>query len=78
LELARFFVTEQWWKHVSEKVLDNSEWKILWDFTIQTGNPLSHNRPDITFVNKSKADTKFIHIEFSGLSEVCGEERQVL
>ena len=69
-ELAGFYVTEQWWKHVPERVLENSDWKILWDFTIQTGNPLSNNRPDITFINKSKVDAKFTDVAIPGDSQV--------
>ena len=39
--------------------------------TIQTGKfYLSHNRPDIMFINKSKADTKFIDIAIPGDSQV--------
>jgi len=33
---------------------------------IQTGSALSHNWPDITFFNKSKADTKLIDIAIPG------------
>ena len=69
-KLAGFSVTEQWWKHVPERVLENSDWKILWDFTIQTGNPLSNNRPDITFINKSKVDAKFTDVAIPGDSQV--------
>jgi len=69
-KLVGFCVTEQWGKHVPEKALDNLGWKILWDFRIQTGSPLSHNGPDISYLNKSKAETKFIDIAIPGDSRV--------
>ena len=69
-KIAGFYVHEQWWKHVPEKVLDNSDWKILWDYTIQTGSSLPHNRPDITFCNKQSAETKFIDISIPGDSRI--------
>ena len=40
------------------------------DLTIQTGNPRSHNQPNITFVNNSKVDTDFIDIAIPGDSRV--------
>ena len=42
------------------RVLDNSNWKILWNFTIQTGSCLPHDQPDITLVDKQKAVIKLI------------------
>ena len=49
-DLSGFCGHEQRWKHVPEKVLNNSDWKILWDYTIHTGSSLPHNRPYITLV----------------------------
>ena len=65
-KLAGFCIHEQWWKYVPEKVLDNSDWKILWDYTIQAGNSLSDKWPDITFLNKQKAEPKFIDVAIPG------------
>ena len=65
-KLAGFCIHKQWWKHVPEKVLDNSDSKILWDYIIQTGSSLSHNRPDITFFNKQKAEIKVIDVVILG------------
>lgn len=45
---------EQWWKHVPEKVVEDHENKILWDFKIQTDRKLAHNIPDITVVEKKQ------------------------
>jgi len=53
-----------------EKILDNSDWKILWDYIIQTGSSLSHNRPDINLCNKQKAETKFIDVAIPGDSRI--------
>ena len=69
-KLAGLYVHEQWWKHVPEKVLDNSDWKILWAYTIQTGSSIPHNRPDITFFNKQSAKTKFINVSIPGDSQI--------
>ena len=42
------------WEHNVEKVLQNEEVKILWDFKIQTDKHLAHNIPDITVVEKKQ------------------------
>ena len=42
------------------RVLENEDCKLLWDFPIQTDKKLSHNKPDITVVNKKAATTLLI------------------
>ena len=36
----------------TEKVLENGEVKILWDFRIQTDRHLEHNTPDIVVIER--------------------------
>ena len=50
----RLPASEKWWKHNVEKVLQNVEAKILWDFKIQIDKHLAHNIPDITVVEKKQ------------------------
>jgi hypothetical protein len=45
---------DKWWEHKIEKVLQNNEAKILWDFKIQTDKHLPHNIPDITVVENKQ------------------------
>ena len=44
--------SEKWWEYNVEKVLQNEEVKILWDFEIQTDRHLAHYLPDITVIEK--------------------------
>ena len=37
---------EKWYKHESEKVVENDSWKIVWDFAIQTDYVIEARRPD--------------------------------
>ena len=46
--------SKKWWEHNVEKVLQNKEVKILWDFKIQTDKHLAHNVPHITVVEKKQ------------------------
>eukprot|EP00106_Octopus_bimaculoides_P018263 XP_014785705.1 PREDICTED: mucin-5AC-like [Octopus bimaculoides] len=41
------------WK-IDRQSLENSEVKLLWDFTIQTERKIGHNKPDIVVVDKKK------------------------
>ena len=47
-------VSEKWWEHNVEKVLQSEEVKILWDFKIQKDKHLAHNIPDITVVENKQ------------------------
>ena len=46
--------SEKLWEHNVEKVLQNEEVKILWDFKIQTDKNLAHNIPDMTVIKKKQ------------------------
>ena len=43
---------DKWWEHKVDKVLQEKDVKILWDFKIQMDKHLTHNIPDITVVEK--------------------------
>ena len=40
-----FNKAEKWYIHKPKKVLEPEDFKILWDFPIQTEKTLEHNRP---------------------------------
>ena len=40
------------YEHSPEPVVENTNVKILWDFTIQTDKKMPNNRPDIVIVEK--------------------------
>ena len=46
--------SDKWWEHNVEKVLQNEEVKILWNFKTQIDKHLAHNIPDITVVEKKQ------------------------
>ena len=41
-----------WYSHEPERVLENEDCKLLWDFPIQTDKILDHNKPDIVWIKK--------------------------
>ena len=50
----------------SQKVEDNENYKLLWDFSIQTDKKLDHNRPDMVFVDKQNKNCLIIDIACPG------------
>ena len=47
-----FVVPEVWWRYSPPRVRENSECKLLWNFSIVSDVSLQHNRLNITFVLK--------------------------
>ena len=43
---------DKWHEHEPESVLDNEDYKILWDFSIQTDHVIEARRPDLLVVDK--------------------------
>ena len=57
------FPTEsKWWSHYAEKVLENDNYKILWDFHIQTDNPIEACKPDLVLLDKRKKEALLIDV----------------
>ena len=55
-----FDVNEKWYKHESDKVVENDSWTILWNFTIQTDHVNQVTRPDMVIIVKIKNECKII------------------
>ena len=52
----------EWYKYEPSPVLENENFKILWDFSIQTDKEIRANRPDIIFVDKRERTVMFIDV----------------
>ena len=52
----------QWYDVEPQPVVENSEIKVLWDFTIQTDKEITAIRPDIVFMNKKDKTALLIDI----------------
>ena len=46
--------------HNPAPVLEKDTHKLLWDFNIQTDNPISARRPDLIIINKKKRTCKIV------------------
>ena len=58
-KLARkcnFEAGDKWYVHEPESVLENEDYKILWDFSIQTDHVTEVRRPDFTVPGDSRIE----------------------
>ena len=69
-KLARkcnFEAGDKWYEHEPESALENEDYKILWDFSIQTDNVIEAPRPDLVVVDKKERSCKMQFLEIVGL-----------
>ena len=62
---------------IPESVLENENYKLLWDFSIQTDHHIEARRPDLVLVDKSKKSCHIIDVaipEDSGVKEKEAEK----
>ena len=53
---------DKWYNHVPESVLENENYKLLWDFSIRTDHYIEARRPDLVLVDKSKKSCHIIDV----------------
>ena len=74
-KLARkcnFETGDKWYEHVPESVLENEDYKSLFDFSIQTDHVVEAQRPDLVVVDKKEGSCKIIDFAVPGDSGVPG------
>ena len=77
MKLARecnFESGDKWYEHEPESVLENEEYKILWDFSIQTDHVIEARRPDLVVVDKKYRSCEIIDFAVPGDSRIEGKE----
>ena len=77
-KLARkynFEAGDKWYEHEPESVLENEDYKILWDFRIQTDHVTEVRRPDLVVVDKKERSCKIIDFAVPGDSRIEEKEK---
>ena len=77
MEISRkrnFEAGDKWYEHEPESVLENEDYKILWDFSIQTDHVIQAQRPDLVAVDKKDRSCKII--EFAVPGDSRSEEKE--
>ena len=68
-KLARkcdFETVEKWYEHEPESDLENEDYKILWDFSIQNDHVIEVRRPDLVAADKKERSFKIIDFAVPG------------
>ena len=66
---CNFEARDKWYKNEPENALENEDYKILWDFSIQTDHVIEAQRPDLIVVDKEKS-CKIIDFAVPGDSRI--------
>ena len=66
---------DKWYEHKPESVLENEDYKILWDFSIQTDHVIEFRRPDLVVVDKKEKSCKIINFAVPGDSRIEEKEK---
>ena len=77
-KLARkcnFKAGDKWYEHEPESVLENEDYKILWDFSIQTDHAIEARRTDLVVVDKKERSCKIIDFALPGDSRIDEKEK---
>ena len=62
LDQAGIPVTERWYEHKPEKVVEHNNITIMYDLAIQTDRAIGANRPDIVYYNKKDRQCLLIDV----------------
>ena len=62
--------------NINQKVVENENFRILWDFNIQCDHMIEARRPDIVVVDKVKKETMITDMAISGDTRVCDKEQE--
>ena len=65
---------DKWYEQKPEAVIENENFKLLWDFTIQCDRVIEARRPDIVLVDKRSKEVRIIDIAVPGDSRVKEKE----
>ena len=49
---CNFEAVDKWYEHEPKSVLENEDYKILWDFTIQTDHVIEARRQDLVLMRR--------------------------
>ena len=67
---CNFEAVHRWYEHEPERFLENEDYKILWDFSIQTDHDVEARRPNLVAVDKKEKSCKIIDFAVPGDSRL--------
>ena len=73
--MYNFEAGDKWYEHEPESVLENEDYIILWDFSIQTDHVIEARRPDFVLVDKKERSCEIIDFAVLGHSTIEEKEK---
>ena len=71
-----FEVKDKWYEHDPQPVIENNQFKVLWDFNVQTDHVIEARRPDMIVIDKEKKTCKIIDFAVPADYRLCQKERE--
>ena len=75
LKVGNFKAGDKWYEHEPESALETEDYKILWDFGIQTDHIIEAWRSDLARVDKKDRSCKIIDFVVPGDSRIEEKEK---
>ena len=72
---CNFEAGDKWYEHEPESVLENEDYKMLWDFSIQTDHVIEARTQDLALVDKKERSCKIIDFAVPGDSRIEEKEK---
>ena len=72
---CNFEAGDEWYEHEPESDLENKDYEIFWDFSIQTNHVIKARRSDLAVVNKKERSCKIIDFAVSGDGRIEEKEK---
>ena len=73
--MCNFEAGDKWYEHEPEHLLENEDYKIMWDFSIQTDHFIEARRPDLVVVDKKERSCKITDFAVPGDSRIEEKEK---
>ena len=67
---------DKWYEHEPERVLENEDYKILWNFSIQIDHVILAQRTDSVVADKKRRTCKIINFAVPGDSRIKEKEKE--
>ena len=74
---CNFKAGDKWYEHEPKSVLENEDYKILWNFSIQTEHVIEAPRPYLVLVDKKRRTCKIIDFAVPGDSRIEEEKEKI-
>ena len=72
---SNFEAGDKWYEHEPEIILENEDYKILCDFSIQSDHVIEARRPDLAVVDKKEKSCKIIDFAVPGDKRIEENEK---